>query len=898
MNTPLTSFTGQLRLLTQLMIIAALGSGMAGAFTPTVQKLSGKFHTNVGFDQIGSAVGMSESWIVSTAPGDDSVAGTFSAGAAYIYSASTGRFARKVRPADLATGDGFGRAVAVCGNFALIGAPGQDAGTGYLYNLSTGALVRKFISPTAETGGFYSNFGSSLALSGDYAVFGVPGENTDDGAVYVYKLATTEAPLRIAPPAPATGSYFGSALAVQGEFIIASATSSDSAATDAGAVFVFSSTGTLLHTLTDSTPSDTNYFGNSLAVSGRQILVGAPGHASDTGRVHKFHLISGASEGIITAGDGAPNDSFGSALGLSGNLAVIGAYGDSDNGSDTGSAYVFDTLTDTKLRKIYPTGSTPNANFGAAVSVWGNQAVVGAVADTDIGTYSGAAYLFRSLVPSSPLVSIARKGDAATDTQDAEFSTFSTAFINDENEGIIQAALTGPGGAGVNGVWNSLRSAYSLDVLVRSKQNLDTLPAANFIGVKPTPFGAPILCNTTYGLMQATLTGTGVNSLNNRALFVNEPLNNSIIPILRTGGNVGFGTLLQTIVDVSQAQSANFLLASITRRLNVAGINAGNDSSLFVMNHNGGIPATFDEGASAPGGGNYGQFTGRAASAMDTSFAYAGHLIPTLNATPVPAIFRGEFTGAQARLAQKGDQAAELPTGVLYSAFLAEAHQGFRTYFKATVSGTNVNATNNTGLWHDTAGLIIRTGDPIETGLTVTAIEKFWPVSNDQVLLQVMLKGTGVTAANNRALYLWQSGDTFQRLMRTGSNADPACGQGKIAGILQVGIHPSTGDYAILASLSGTGAGTNQGLWLGNSRVGDVTTRATLRLPTLCLRKGTTLLSASGQTTAIKSLSFSSTTSAAGAGNIGKGQVINAVGNVAIMIQFTNAASEVLYFVP
>ena len=43
----------------------------------------------------------------------------------------------------------------------------------------------------------------------------------------------------------------------------------------------------------------------------------------------------------VSASDGGPFDSFGVAVGLSGNTALMGAFWDDDNGVDSGSAYVF-----------------------------------------------------------------------------------------------------------------------------------------------------------------------------------------------------------------------------------------------------------------------------------------------------------------------------------------------------------------------------------------------------------------------------------------------------------------------------------------------------------------------------------------------------------------------------
>lgn len=867
--------------------------GKASGFTPTLSKLSGRPYAAADFDGIGWAVGSSEKWLVSTSPGDESVGGVAGAGAVYVYSATTGRFTRKIRPADLTTGNRFGQTVSVCGDLALIGAPGQGDGVVYLCHLATGAVVRKFSSPTPN-----GEFGSAVALSGELAVIGAYLDDNSDGAVYVYRHATTAPPLRIVAPAPATGSNFGFRVAVQNDLVIAVAFASDLAAADAGAVFVFSSAGQLLTSITDPTPSASHVFGTSLAVSGTEVLVGASNHAGQVGRVNRFDLRTGASKGTLVATDGQAGDLLGAVVAASGNLAVVGAPGDDDTGTDAGSAYVFDLSTGRQIRKVsLPSGST-SASFGGAVSIWGNQALVGASNDDDIAENSGAAYLCRPVIGTAPLVSVARAGDAAASTQEAEFATFSTAFLNDDDESLIQASLGGPGGARISGVWSSLRNKITLDVLVRSRMSLDSLPDPAFDGLTATPFGTPVMCNGTHGLMQATLSGPGVTPLNNRVLLVNAPLNNQIVSVVRTGDVIGFGgEVLNSVVDVVQAQSTDKLMVSLGKRLNVGGVTATNDSALNVMAHFGTTAVRFEEGANAPGGGKYGQFFGRAASGMDTSGAFGAHFIAAPGDVPLPALFRGEFTGSAARFVTKGDQAADCPINVVYSAFTAEAHQNFRTVFKATLTGPNVTTANNTGLWHDTAGLIARTGSEIESGLTVIAIDRFWPISDDQVLFLVTLKGAGVTPANNRALYLWDEEDPVLRIMRTGSFADPECGQATIAGILQVGAHPVNGNYAILASLKGSSPATNLGLWVGSTRDGNATTLAAKRRPSLVLRKGATLLAPSGQTTTLLSLSMSSTTNATGAGNVGKGQVVNAAGNVALILEFTNKAREVVTWV-
>lgn len=886
------SFTGRLALgwFASAAVLMLSTAGPAGAFTPSLLKLSARPHSGASFDNFGWAVGCSEKWIVSTAPADDSVGGVALAGAVSVYSAVTGRFVRKIRPADLAAGDSFGRSLAVCGDLALISAPGQGDGVVYLCNLATGAVLRKFLSPTAN-----GEFGRGVALSAEFAVIGAYNEDNANGAVYVYKLATSEAPLRIAAPAPATESNFGFQVAVQNDLVIASAFASDLAAADAGAVFVFSAAGTRLLSITDPQPSATHLFGTSLAVSGTEILVGASNHNGQVGRVNRFDLLTGVSKGTLVATDGQAGDIFGAAVAACGHLAIVGAPGDDDSGTDSGAAYLFDLSEGEQLRKIFLSAGRNGASLGTMVAIWGNQAVAGALYDDDVAENSGAAYLCRPVIGTAPLASVARSGDSASNTQDAEFATFGTAFLNDDGESLVQASLTGPGGKGASGVWNNLRFETSLDVLAWSRMSASRLPDPAFAGLKFALFGAPVMCNDTYGLTQVVLSGSGVTALNNRALFVNETLNNQTISVLRTGDSLGFGEVLNSLVDVVQAQEVDKLMVSIGKRLNVGGIDARNDSAVWVMDHSGSTAARFEEGGSAAGGGTYGQFFGRAASGVDTSGAFGAQYIPPMGEAPGPALFRGEFTGGTARFVTQGDQAANCPTDVVYSAFTAEAHQVLRTFFKATLTGPGVTSANNMGLWHDLGGLIARMGSEIESGLTVASIGRFWPVGADQVVFEVTYRnGGGVTAANNRALYLWDQGDALLRLMRTGGFTDPECGQATIAGILQVGVHPVSGEYAILASLKGSSAATNLGIWVGGTLEGNATSRAVLRKPSLVLRKGVTLLAPSGQTTMIRSIAMSGTTSAGGAGNIGKGQVVNKVGDVALIFEFTNKAREVM----
>jgi hypothetical protein len=49
----------------------------------------------------------------------------------------------------------------------------------------------------------------------------------------------------------------------------------------------------------------------------------------------------------LTASDGASSDNFGRSVSISGDYAIVGAAGDDENGSDSGSAYIYEAHANT-----------------------------------------------------------------------------------------------------------------------------------------------------------------------------------------------------------------------------------------------------------------------------------------------------------------------------------------------------------------------------------------------------------------------------------------------------------------------------------------------------------------------------------------------------------------------
>ena len=102
----------------------------------------------------------------------------------------------------------------------------------------------------------------------------------------------------------------------------------------------------------------------------------------------------------LTAADGAASDYFGRSVSISGDYAVVGALRDDDNGNASGSAYVFKRTgtTWTQESKLLASDGTADDLFGSSVSISGDYAVVGAFRDDDNGSSSGSAYVYSGII--------------------------------------------------------------------------------------------------------------------------------------------------------------------------------------------------------------------------------------------------------------------------------------------------------------------------------------------------------------------------------------------------------------------------------------------------------------------------------------------------------------------
>ena len=262
---------------------AYLLNGSTGALLRTFQK-----PTPAAGDYFGWSVAAVESNVLVGACNDDT--GATNAGAVYLFEGSTGALLRTFQKAVPVANDLFGRSVAAVGNNVLVGAPNDDTGAGdtgaaYLFNGSTGALLRTFQNPTPADSDY---FGRSVADVGSNVLVGADGDDTgasNAGAAYLFNGSTGALLRTFQNPTPAVNDYFGTSVAAVGNNVLVGAPNDDTGAANAGAAYLFDgSTGALRWTFQNPTPAADDYFGESVAAVGRNVLVGARG--DDTGKLN------------------------------------------------------------------------------------------------------------------------------------------------------------------------------------------------------------------------------------------------------------------------------------------------------------------------------------------------------------------------------------------------------------------------------------------------------------------------------------------------------------------------------------------------------------------------------------------------------------------------------------
>ena len=354
----------------------------------------------------------------------DTLGANFAQGSAYVYTRSGTTWTHQAK---LAVGNGmaidvFGRSVALSGDTALVGVPGDDVGanvdqgSAYVFTRS-GTTWTQQAQLLAGDGAVNDQFGYSVALSGDIALVGAilddVGANGDQGSAYVFTRSgstwTQQAHL-VADDGVARG-YFADSVAISGDTaLVGSVWDNVGANIRQGSAYVYTRLGTtwtLEQKLWASDGAADDLFGSSVALSGDTALIGALGDevganlSQGSAYAHTRLGTKWTQQAKLVTGDGAANDQFGASVALFEDTVLVGLrYADVGANEDQGSAYVFTRsgTTWTQQAQLVAVDGAEFDQFGTSVALFGDTALVGASQD-DVGANSdqGSAYVFTRL---------------------------------------------------------------------------------------------------------------------------------------------------------------------------------------------------------------------------------------------------------------------------------------------------------------------------------------------------------------------------------------------------------------------------------------------------------------------------------------------------------------------
>lgn len=222
-------------------------------------------------------------------------------------------------------------------------------------------------------------------------------------------------PVTLAPDDLSPFDEFGEALDIDGDTVVIGKHNDDEMGLSAGAAYIFerddsgSKAWLQLAKLTGESGGNFDFFGESVAIDGDIIVVGAPGDddaANAAGALYVFQQ-TGESENAwrlaakLTARDARENQNLGHVVDISGNRIAASAWFDNPLGQNSGAAYLFELGPDgwEEIARLVPEESEPFDNFGITIAIDGDAVVVGADESDDLEEnprpIPGSAHLFQ-----------------------------------------------------------------------------------------------------------------------------------------------------------------------------------------------------------------------------------------------------------------------------------------------------------------------------------------------------------------------------------------------------------------------------------------------------------------------------------------------------------------------
>ncbi len=321
------------------------------------------------FDRFGASVAVVRDRLLVGAPGD-SMLGPF-AGRAHLFRHDGQAWRIEASLADPlgAAADEFGRSVALHERVAAVGSPradsaGLDAGRVTLFE-PRGGVWEVAASLTAPGGRSGDWFGHALDTDGTRVAVGAYGDDeggSGSGAVHLFRREGDrwrhEQTLR--SPQPRPSEWFGFAVAIEGEWLLAGVPRHSGLATSSGAAWVFRLVGgewrphaMLQPAVEDPADAEQSWFGYAIAFTGDVAAIASPGRRGPmqedgpmlrAGRCDLFRREGGQWGHLASLGEDPPaaETLFGAAVAIDAATVAVGHLPAEDVEPRTGRAWIFE----------------------------------------------------------------------------------------------------------------------------------------------------------------------------------------------------------------------------------------------------------------------------------------------------------------------------------------------------------------------------------------------------------------------------------------------------------------------------------------------------------------------------------------------------------------------------
>ncbi|MEZ6191242.1 MAG: hypothetical protein R3C45_08120, partial [Phycisphaerales bacterium] len=426
----------------------------------------------------------------------------------------------------------------------------------------------------------------------------------------------------------------------------------------------------------------------------------------------------------------------------------------------------------------------------------GQTAFNGFLAGTGVNTFNDSGIFSDS---TGTLSLVAREGVAAPGTAaGVRFLSLGSPVLNDAGQTAFLGTLTGTGVSISNNEGIFSEAGGSLGLVARAGSPAPGLGAGvNFV----SDFGNPLLNNSGRTAFYNGLAGTGVDSTNNKGIFSEAGGTLGLVaraanPAPGTGAGVTFSVFGTPDSPVMNDAGQTAFLAVLTG----TGVNSTNDRGIF-SEAGGSLGLVARSGDPAPdtvAGVNFGFVYAPVINDLGQT-AFIGALTGTgIDITNNEGIF-SEAGGTLGLVARAGNPAPGTGADVNFNGFFNPVlNNAGQTAFMCSLTGAGVQLTNNSGIFSEaggTLGLVAREGDPAPGAGAGVVFNSFssgtnLPAFNDagQTAFIGDLTGTGVNSTNDRGIFATDLAGTLHLIAREGDlfdvNPDPLIADNRTISLL------------------------------------------------------------------------------------------------------------------